>query len=323
MKKSVFIVMICFILLIIVGCAKEPTISDENLEEELGKLSDEELEKILDEGESEQDKALAGQATQWGAYRAIGGKQVKLNRLTIATQKVYRKRLKQRVYQIERVQPFVRVDAGINCGYETAAELLATCPTAEERRIIRRDFNIAFDQEPPAWDCTNGGDESSIMLSMYNTFRLMKCIPFDENFIWAPQHNNLYDWMKSLNLDLIQYFSCPGGGCFNHAGGRNIYLMMDNLGNLEYRQVVNPQMGNGLGFAPVLIVHEARHTTPGGNKPHTCGSNDNTLNELGAWGVQHHLLNMLADNTGNFFSNYEKNTFRYSAQNILNTRFCS
>ena len=51
-------------------------------------------------------------------------------------------------------------------------------------------------------------------------------------------------------------------------------------------------------------------------------SKDTNLAYMGAWAVQYYLLNMLADNTGDFFTDYQKNQFRGSAQDILSTRFC-
>ena len=66
--------------------------------------------------------------------------------------------------------------------YNTANQLVSTCPFKQEIKQIRHDFNIYFEKglidhgvlKP--WSCTNNGKESSIMLSMYNIFRLAKCI---------------------------------------------------------------------------------------------------------------------------------------------------
>lgn len=209
----------------------------------------------------------------------------------------------------------------INCTYTTADELLRSCPTLEEQKIIRRDFNISFEREPPEWDCTDNGNESSIMLSFYNTFRLMKCIPFNEPFVWAPRYNNLYEWVKNVSIN-VHYFTCSSDHCSNAGSGTTIYLLDTPLGKGEYREAINSRTGNGIAFYPILLAHEVRHTIPGGNKPHTCGTNDGTLHEMGAWAVQYYLLTMFAHNTSSFFSPYERDMFRSSAQHILNTRFC-
>jgi hypothetical protein len=78
----------------------------------------------------------------------------------------------------------------------------------------------------------------------------------------------------------------------------------------------------------VLLVHEARHA--GHNINHNCKidpekdhfTHDTNLAYMGAWAVQYYLLNMLANNTSNFLSNYQKNQFLGNAQDILATRFC-
>ena len=43
---------------------------------------------------------------------------------------------------------------------------------------------------------------------------------------------------------------------------------------------------------------------------------------MGAWAVQYYLLKMLGENTGDFFTPYQKQTLLGSAQDILKTRFC-
>jgi len=60
----------------------------------------------------------------------------------------------------------VRLLSGAECPYQTADELLASCPTDEEIQQIRSDFNIYFEAGLSEngilvpWDCTQGGDES-------------------------------------------------------------------------------------------------------------------------------------------------------------------
>lgn len=211
--------------------------------------------------------------------------------------------------------------------YDSADQLVATCPFEQEIQQIRNDFNIYFEKglidhgvlKP--WSCTTNGKESSIMLSMYNIFRLLKCVPFNTNFPWSPSHTNLYDWLKSLNLTAIGFFWAQQNE-YSNAWGKRIYLIGNCLEDPIYREIVNPQTGVGIIHVLVLLAHEARHA--GYNIGHNCGGGvkDTNLAYMGAWAVQYYLLKMLAENTGNFFSDYEKNALLGSAQDTLAIRFC-
>jgi hypothetical protein len=49
----------------------------------------------------------------------------------------------------------------------------------------------------------------------------------------------------------------------------------------------------------VLLAPEARHLD---GKPHTCGSNDDTIAEMGAWAVRYYLYRWLAERTGDYLT---------------------
>ena len=47
-----------------------------------------------------------------------------------------------------------------------------------------------------------------------------------------------------------------------------------------------------------LFAHEARHNE---GLPHTCGTfNDQTISELGAWGIEHYLFEWMAFRSGQY-----------------------
>ena len=74
-----------------------------------------------------------------------------------------------------------------------------------------------------------------------------------------------------------------------------------------------------VGTLMVLFVHEARHTF----LPHTCGSNDNTIDELGAWGVQYYTYLFLANHSDpSFIDPADQPAFRSDAESTCNARFC-
>jgi hypothetical protein len=217
------------------------------------------------------------------------------------------------------------VDLPIDCPYATAAELVASCPTAYEIQKIRSDFNIVFDEglitndiQAP-WNCQDTGDDSSIMLTMYNSFRLLMCVPLDQPLPWAPEHDNLYEWMQSLDLVEIKYYLASEGQN-SHAWPGHVAIKGNNMADPIYRDVVNPQSGVGVIYSAVLLVHEARHA--GDNILHDCGYKDSNLEFMGAWAVQYYLLNMLAEHSGDYFTAYEMEQFAWEAESLLETRFC-
>lgn len=238
-------------------------------------------------------------------------------------------------------------DAGINCSFDTADELLAYCPSDEDMKQIRQDFNITFDQSLVThgvlvpWSCQNNGNESSIMLTMYNAFRLMKCIPpFVEGLVWEPEYNNLYDWLKSIELKQITFFWADFG-YGSHGWDKKIFIVGNNLEDRMFRETVNPQTGVGLLHLVILVAHEAWHAQT--NIGHNCGvggllektvgkdggplkktvGKDTDLKYGGAWSVQYYLERMLAEYTNNYFNDYSKMTMENNSQDVLNTRFCN
>jgi hypothetical protein len=87
-------------------------------------------------------------------------------------------------------------------------------------------------------------------------------------------------------------------------------------------------MGGGLMDTAVLMVHESRHNQ---GLPHDCGSNDNTMEELGAWGVQLNALLWIANHSDpNYVRpagtdvayDYYRDLARNDAETVRGSRFC-
>jgi hypothetical protein len=86
------------ISMFLISCApKEDEISDLDLQAGLEELNDKELESIITEGEVEESKALAGQASRWDKQARIRGKKVRENKLTNMARKVYTERQNHRL----------------------------------------------------------------------------------------------------------------------------------------------------------------------------------------------------------------------------------
>ena len=319
------------LVLLVAGTACSPSqkISDQELERLLQKLSMAELNDVLAKTQSEdapsrtdfQGRALktsrlfaAAQAVKGAFHRAqLMPRHENLDQLAVKIERDY--------LPLDEAEP-LPLDP---CPYSTAAELMASCPTQQEIRQIRQDFNIYFERPLiehgvlVPWSCTPGGEESSLMLSMYNSFRLSRCIPFDASFPWAPEHENLYEWMQSTELTAIGYFWADEGD-HSHGWNKRIYLIGNWLADPMYRAVSDPSAGVGLINYVALIAHETRHADV--NIGHNCGSDDTDLDYMGAWAVHYHLAKMLAENTGDYFSNTEKSLLSGLAQTILGSRFC-
>lgn len=202
--------------------------------------------------------------------------------------------------------------------------LLSSCPTEAEMRQIRSDFNITIDPSVPpsmlAWSCTNGGRESSVMLTLYNAFRAMKLLTFD-----APMPligaTNLYDWLRKLRLTFHVVGDAVTGG-YNMAGGTDVYLLAGGMNDPTNRVWFDPLSAGGLSGLIGLLVHEARHTVPGGNYPHNCSNWDSTISFGGAWSLQYYFFLWCAQHAGAYLTDSQKTAAAGYADWIAHSHFC-
>ena len=208
-------------------------------------------------------------------------------------------------------------------------EVVRICPTRAERSRIRRDFNITFDSTVPRsvmgpWSCTPGGAESSVMLTVYNLFRLMRYIHFD-----APMPligtTNLYSWLKRLRL---RYTVTSRE--HNSAGDEFILFRWQAFSESSMRYWVNSRSGVGLRDLIALVLHEARHTDPGGDKRHNCtvgasgsGPHDSSLGYGGAWGLQYWYYVWLAEHSGRYLNSRQKHDALAAANGIRSRFICA
>ena len=207
--------------------------------------------------------------------------------------------------------------------FRTIADLLASCPTHEERLAIRRDFNIAYQPGVPLgpWGCSVGGAESSIELTVYNAFRAMRLIQFDAP-IPVLGATNLYEWLFGEQLTQILV---TAGEAYSSAHGGMMRIRSEVLGQLSQREWVNFSSGTGLLDIVTLLVHEGRHAT--GGPGHDCSINgaarDSTLEYGGSWAVQYWLYRWLAEHSGSYLSARDRQYAAELAEYILSSGFCS
>ncbi|MDL1941437.1 hypothetical protein FBQ99_03715 [Chloroflexi bacterium CFX2] len=180
-------------------------------------------------------------------------------------------------------------------------DLVSRCPTAEEIASVNADLTLQFDHDPTAGTlvCTaasGSADLTRLQERTYQAVLMMKKIKFDEPLPWTDLP--LYDWFVNA-IDGIRFRGdIEQSSCCEPANFINVQT--ENLAALQTNRWLDPGMGAGLQGLLVLYVHEARHNE---GFPHTCGVNDNTIAEMGAWGVQYHLLMWFAYHTDrDFFS---------------------
>ncbi|PIU21068.1 MAG: hypothetical protein COT15_04195 [Candidatus Diapherotrites archaeon CG08_land_8_20_14_0_20_34_12] len=197
--------------------------------------------------------------------------------------------------------------------------MLQDCPTQEEISRFEHDFNISSDEAFVEYSCANGinpnypSGKLDPRLTLYQMLRLMNALEFSKPLPWTDK--SLYDWFKG-NIKGI-YINNSSEYSFCCDPERVINLKGEVVG-ASYD--ANWVMGAGMAYLIVLAIHEARHIDVG----HTCGSNDNNLDELGAWAIQYYLEYWLVNYLpSNYQTQNEKENLASDAEYILHTRFCN
>lgn len=150
-----------------------------------------------------------------------------------------------------------------------------SCPSAAELDAVDRDVHISFEGGAEGGDlvchAANGSrDLPEIPRNVYQAVLLMKRLKFDVPLPWTSL--SLYDWFTTsvegvrVRGDVAFDFCCQPIGVINLRGNS---LAINRWAYLT------------------LMVHEARHAQ---GVPHTCGTLDNTINELGAYGAHYYLM---------------------------------
>lgn len=198
--------------------------------------------------------------------------------------------------------------------------LMQTCPTSEEIDRFHRDLDLFFDpvSEFPAYTCElgiNPEESPNRRWVLYQALRAIGAIHFDQPLPWTSLP--LYDWLEGaingIALSETEYSYCCDAQ-------HRIVLKADLFDQEDMKTWVNPQSGHGLIGLIGLIVHEARHAEVGG---HTCGNDDATFEEMGAWGTQYYLFMYIAEHTSEgFFSADQRQSALYHAE-VARSRICT
>ena len=226
--------------------------------------------------------------------------------------------------------------------FRDANAIIAQCPTPAEVSASDRDLTLTFESDPTVGQIVCSAAQSSrdltlLQAQVYRVLTVMRQLEFNRPPPWTS--DSLYGWFVSsirgirIRGDRGTSFCCDPDDIIN--------IQAQNLAALRF-----PSDFQYVGKLMVLFVHEARHNN---GFPHTCfvdlgtgprpetrissnqeelagvvpGSNDDTIDQLGAWGVQYYTNLFLGSHSDPaFITPTMQSAFLRDAQIICNTRFC-
>ena len=187
--------------------------------------------------------------------------------------------------------------------------VFARCPSVDEIRAIDRDLRLEFDSDPTkdvasAERCTeNAGSRNLTVMQarVYRALSTLRRLTFREPLPWT--RDPVYRWFTRTVRGVRFRADITNSSCCGP----------DRLINVAARvQTVNGRVQSGFALAVTdptsrmptdfrmlagflqLLVHEARHRD---GKPHTCGTKDQTIAEMGAWGAAWAFYRWMAEQT--------------------------
>jgi hypothetical protein len=207
-------------------------------------------------------------------------------------------------------------------------DLIAECPTAAQVQAINSQLKLIFDADPTRnlpLACTAAAGSADLTLfkkRVYQSFVAMQQIPFDAPLPWTSRP--LYQWLVSTIRGV--HFADTGGSWCCEPGSLIVVQTASNqatdnscLMAGHTNRWIDPNYPCGMDAFIALVVHEARHNN---GKPHTCGSNDNTIAEMGSWGVQYYFFRWLSEHTGDYLTSFYRDKAREQAHQTCAIRFC-
>jgi hypothetical protein len=180
-------------------------------------------------------------------------------------------------------------------------DFLRQCPTRAEISRFRSDLDIRFSADPTAGTTGCVSDDGTALtpleVAVYQALRVMDRMTFDTPLPWTSAPT-LYAWLVGAIDGIELADDGPGAYSFCCEPANTIVIQVAaSFSALETDRWMDPALGTGLDGLVGLLIHEARHNEIGG---HTCGTNDATLQELGAWGTQAYANRWFALHVGGF-----------------------
>jgi uncharacterized repeat protein (TIGR01451 family) len=208
-------------------------------------------------------------------------------------------------------------------------DLIGGCPSSAEVAAIDADLSIAFESDPTEGTLVCRAADGSVDLTRfeersYQALRVVQALRFSRPLPWTSE--DLYTWLVAtidgirFRADIVNSFCCDPLNVINVLASSNSAALFTNRWMAAEAPI-------GLDDLVALVVHEARHNN---GKPHTCnGVDDQTVGELGAWGVQYYLELWESLYAGTFLTSPDVYPSYYRDQHLLKSestylpRICS
>ena len=150
------------------------------------------------------------------------------------------------------------------------------CPSAAEFDAVNAAVNVSFttaSAEGPLVCRTADGSRNltDVQKNVFDALLFMKGFTFDAPLPWTSQ--SLYDWFVSSVEGVRIRSDIPNDFCCSPPRVINLRAFPSSEGGSRWSYLAQ-------------MVHEARHT---GGIGHSCGTNDQTIRELGAYGVTYYM----------------------------------
>jgi uncharacterized repeat protein (TIGR01451 family) len=208
-------------------------------------------------------------------------------------------------------------------------DLIGGCPSSAEVAALDADLSIAFESDPTAGTLVCRAADGSVDLTRfeersYQALRVVQALRFSRPLPWTSE--DLYTWLVAtidgirFRADIVNSFCCDPLNVINVLASSNSAALFTNRWMAAEAPI-------GLDDLVALVVHEARHNN---GKPHTCnGVDDQTIGELGAWGVEYYLELWESLYAGTFLTSPDVYPSYYRDQHLLKSestylpRICS
>ena len=187
----------------------------------------------------------------------------------------------------------------------------ARCPSVDEIRAIDRDLRLEFDSDPTkevvsAERCAESAGSRNLTVMqarVYRALATLKRLTFREPLPWT--RDPVYRWLTRTVRGVrfrgdITNSNCCGPDRFINVAARLQPPIAGGRGQAGFAlAITDPASRMPTDFRLLagflqLLVHEARHRD---GKPHTCGTKDQTIAEMGAWGAASAFQRWIAEQT--------------------------